>query len=68
MLPPAASSSSSTYLEELANTGVVVFDKTGTLTQGTFKVTGIHPAEGVTDAALVEPLRWQKAGRSTPSP
>ena len=44
----------STYLEELARTGVVVFDKTGTLTQGTFKVTGIHPAEGVTDAALVE--------------
>ena len=44
----------STYLEELANTGVVVFDKTGTLTQGTFKVTGIHPAEGVTDTALVE--------------
>ena len=27
----------STYLEELARTGVVVFDKTGTLTQGTFK-------------------------------
>ena len=32
----------------------MVFDKTGTLTQGTFKVTGIHPAEGVTDTALVE--------------
>ncbi len=32
----------------------MVFDKTGTLTQGTFKVTGIHPAEGVTDAALLE--------------
>lgn len=44
----------STYLEELANTGVVVFDKTGTLTQGTFKVTGIHPAEDMTDTALVE--------------
>ncbi len=44
----------STYLEELARTGIVVFDKTGTLTQGTFKVTDIHPAEGVTDAALVE--------------
>ena len=44
----------STYLEELARTGVVVFDKTGTLTQGSFQVTGIHPAEGVTDAALVE--------------
>ena len=36
----------STYLEELARTGIVVFDKTGTLTQGTFKVTGIHPAYG----------------------
>ena len=44
----------STYLEELARTGVVVFDKTGTLTQGTFKVTGIHPADGVTDEQLVE--------------
>ena len=44
----------STYLEELARTGVVVFDKTGTLTQGTFKVTGIYPAEGVTEEQLVE--------------
>ena len=38
----------STYLEELARTGVVVFDKTGTLTQGTFKVVGVHPENGVT--------------------
>ena len=44
----------STYLEELANTGVVVFDKTGTLTQGTFKVVGVHPENGVTEAELVE--------------
>ena len=44
----------STYLEELARTGVVVFDKTGTLTQGTFKVVGIHPENGVTEAELVE--------------
>ena len=44
----------STYLEELARTGVVVFDKTGTLTQGTFKVVGVHPAEGVTEDELVE--------------
>ena len=44
----------STYLEELARTGVVVFDKTGTLTQGTFKVTGVHPADGITDEQLVE--------------
>ena len=42
------------YLEALAKADTIVFDKTGTLTQGTFKVTGIHPAEGVTDAALVE--------------
>ena len=44
----------STYLEELARTGIVVFDKTGTLTQGTFKVTGIHPAEGISEEQLVE--------------
>ena len=36
----------STYLEELA--------RTGTLTQGTFKVTGIHPAEGTSEEQLVE--------------
>ena len=44
----------STYLEELARTGVVVFDKTGTLTQGTFKVVGVHPAQGTTEEQLVE--------------
>ena len=44
----------STYLEELARTGVVVFDKTGTLTQGTFKVVGVHPESGVAEAELVE--------------
>ena len=44
----------STYLEELARTGIVVFDKTGTLTQGTFKVVGIHPENGVTGDALME--------------
>ena len=44
----------STYLEELARTGVAVFDKTGTLTQGTFKVVGVHPENGVTEAELVE--------------
>ena len=44
----------STYLEELAHTGVVVFDKTGTLTQGVFKVVGVHTANGVEENALVE--------------
>ncbi|MGN0661535.1 MAG: heavy metal translocating P-type ATPase [Faecalibacterium sp.] len=44
----------STYLEELARTGIVVFDKTGTLTQGTFSVTAVRPAEGVEPDALLE--------------
>ena len=44
----------STYLEELAHTGVVIFDKTGTLTQGVFKVVGVHTANGVEENALVE--------------
>ena len=42
----------STYLEELANTGVVVFDKTGTLTKGSFTVTHIVPAAGTEDDLL----------------
>lgn len=37
----------SNYLEQLAQMETIVFDKTGTLTKGEFKVTGIHPAEGV---------------------
>lgn len=42
------------YLEALAETGTVVFDKTGTLTRGTFRVTAVHPAEGVSPDDLVE--------------
>ena len=44
----------STYLEELADTRIVVFDKTGTLTQGTFKVVKVCPVEGGTEDSLVE--------------
>ena len=44
----------STYLEELARTGIVVFDKTGTLTQGSFKVVGVHPAGDFSPEQLVE--------------
>ena len=44
----------SNYLETLARTETVVFDKTGTLTQGSFTVTALHPAEGVTEDALLE--------------
>ena len=42
------------YLEALSKTGVAVFDKTGTLTKGVFKVTHTTPAEGVTEADLLE--------------
>ena len=44
----------STYLEELARTGIVVFDKTGPLTQGSFKVVGVHPAGDFSPEQLVE--------------
>lgn len=43
----------SNYLEALGSTEVVVFDKTGTLTDGTFAVTELACAPGVTEAELV---------------
>ena len=43
-----------TYLETLAGLDTVVFDKTGTLTKGTFSVTGVHPAKGVTKDELLD--------------
>lgn len=33
----------SNYLEQLANTEIVVFDKTGTLTKGNFELSGVYP-------------------------
>lgn len=42
------------YLELLAKTDTVVFDKTGTLTKGTFQVSVLSPADGVTEAELLE--------------
>lgn len=42
------------YLELLAKVETVAFDKTGTLTQGKFRVTELHPAEGVSEALLLE--------------
>jgi Cd2+/Zn2+-exporting ATPase len=44
----------SNYLETMSETKYVVFDKTGTLTKGVFEVTGIHPADGFTEAELLE--------------
>ena len=44
----------SNYLEALNSVSVVVFDKTGTLTKGVFNVTEILPADGFTEAQLLE--------------
>ena len=45
---------SGNYLEALAQVDTVVFDKTGTLTTGTFQVTALHPAQGVSESQLLE--------------
>ena len=42
------------YFELLARTETVVFDKTGTLTRGVFELASLHPAEGVSEAELLE--------------
>ncbi|MCD8321341.1 MAG: cadmium-translocating P-type ATPase [Oscillospiraceae bacterium] len=42
------------YLELLAKLEAVVFDKTGTLTQGVFQLQALYPAEGATEAELLE--------------
>lgn len=44
----------SNYLEQLAETKVVVFDKTGTLTHGVFEVVEMVPAEGISKEELLE--------------
>ena len=44
----------------------MVFDKTGTLTQGSFTVTALHPAEGVTEDALLEAAALAESWSSHP--
>ena len=56
----------SNYLETLARTETVVFDKTGTLTQGSFTVTALHPAGGVTKDALLEAAALAESWSSHP--
>ena len=41
-------------MEALADVNTIAFDKTGTLTQGTFTVTRQYPANGTTEAQLLE--------------
>ena len=43
----------SNYLEALSKTEIVVFDKTGTLTKGSFEVTKVVPAQGISDEQLL---------------
>jgi len=43
----------SNFLDALARADSIVFDKTGTLTRGTFAVTKIVPAEGVSEEDLL---------------
>ena len=54
------------YLEALSKTGTAVFDKTGTLTQGVFKVTAVHPADGVTETDLLETAALAESFSSHP--
>ncbi len=51
----------SNYLEALADTRFVVFDKTGTLTKGTFEVTDVLPADGISNDQL---LTWAAAAEA----
>ena len=55
-----------TCLEALAQTRCVAFDKTGTLTKGVFEVNGVYPADGVTEAALLEMAAYAEAYSSHP--
>ena len=43
----------SNYIESLAKASTFVFDKTGTLTTGSLSVSGIYPAEGITEEQLI---------------
>ncbi len=51
----------SNYLEALSQVDTVVFDKTGTLTSGTFEVTHLLPASGISQDQLLE---WAAAAES----
>ena len=55
----------SSYLEELARTGIVVFDKTGTLTKGEFEVAAIHHTP-MADEELLELAAHAEASSSHP--
>lgn len=53
-------------LEALAKVDTVVFDKTGTLTEGRFRVTGVFPADGVSESYLTARAAAAEAGSTHP--
>ncbi len=56
----------SNYLEGLCRASTVVLDKTGTLTRGEFSVEALFPAEGITEADLLEAAAFAEARSSHP--
>ncbi|WP_319523264.1 heavy metal translocating P-type ATPase [uncultured Desulfosarcina sp.] len=54
------------YLEKLARSRTFFFDKTGTLTAGRPSITAIRPAEGFTEAALMEAAAAVERGSTHP--
>ena len=54
------------YLEALSNLDIVVFDKTGTLTKGVFEVAGILPADGFTEARVLELAAYAESRSNHP--
>ena len=56
----------SNYLEALAQVDTIVFDKTGTLTKGTFEVTNIATAAGVSKDTLLHYAALAECGSRHP--
>ncbi|CAM3451143.1 MULTISPECIES: heavy metal translocating P-type ATPase [Saccharibacillus] len=54
------------YLEALNQVEIVVFDKTGTLTQGSFRVTEIRPAGGISEQELLEAAAYAELHSNHP--
>lgn len=54
------------YLEALADAEMIVMDKTGTLTKGTFTVTKIVPAKGITEEELLENAAYAESYSNHP--